>query len=121
MLIPSVQNKVQFGKDRFQAVPLVKTGNCAVMAVGLEPGQAIPVHHPASDVTIVVISGDLTLVSGDEEIEHAGPGAVLHAKAGQARGVRANARTVAVAVASPPPSAEDHREMAEHFAKGTWR
>lgn len=52
---------------------------------------------------------------------HAGPGAVLHAKAGEARGVRANQRTILVITASPPPTPADHRELAEHFARGTWR
>lgn len=121
MLIKSAQDKAQFGKDHFQPVPLAKTEHGATMVVGLEPGQAIPVHHPGSDVTIVVVSGDVTLVSGDEELDHAGPGAVLHAKGGAARGIRANTRTVVVAVSCPPATAEDHREIAEHFAKGTWR
>ncbi|TAM91092.1 MAG: cupin domain-containing protein [Candidimonas sp.] len=121
MLIKSIREKVQFGKEHFQAIPLVKSGKSVLMAVGLEPGQAIPVHHPGSDVAIIVIEGELTLVSGDEELEHAGPGAVLYAEAGKARGIRADKRSIAVAMACPPPTQEDHREVAEHFAKGTWR
>lgn len=121
MLIRSIKEKAKFGKEHFEAVPLVKTDKVAVMVVALEPGQAIPVHHPGSDVVITVLEGEVTLVSGDEDLEHAGPGAMLHAAGGKARGIRADKRTIAIAVACPPPSPEDHREVAEHLAKGTWR
>lgn len=121
MLIKSIREKATFGKDRFAAVTLVKTAKSDTKVVGLEPGQAIPVHHPGSDLTMVIIEGEATLVSGDGELTHAGPGAVLHAEAGKARGIRADKRTIALVVASPPPTQEDHRELAEHFAKGTWR
>ncbi|HEX7388253.1 MAG TPA: hypothetical protein VF285_13400 [Castellaniella sp.] len=121
MLIQSVKEKVRFGKEHFEATPLMKNEKCAVMVIGLEAGQAIPVHHPGSDVVITILEGQATLVSGDQDLEHAGPGALLHAAAGQARGLRADQRTIALAVACPPPSGDDHREVAEHFAKGTWR
>lgn len=121
MLIKSIREKAQFGKEHFQPVTLDKTDKSDAKVVALEPGQAIPVHHPKSDLTMVVIEGEATLVSGDEELTHAGPGAVLHSKAGEARGIHADKRTIVVVVASPPPSQEDHREIAEHFAKGTWR
>lgn len=121
MLIQSIRDKAVFGQDRFEAVTLAKTNRSDTKVVGLEPGQAIPVHHPQSDLTMVIIEGQATLVSGDEELAQAGPGAVLHAEAGRARGIRADQRTVALVTVSPPPTQEDHRELAEHFAKGTWR
>ena len=121
MLIESIRAKAQFNPEKFQPVPLARTPHSVTMVVGLEPGQAIPVHHPGSDVTMVVIEGEATLVANGEELAHAGPGAVLHAAAGEARGIRADVRTIVVAVASPPPGPADHREVAEHFAKGTWR
>lgn len=121
MLIESIRALAQFSPDHFTPVTLARTEHSDMKVVGLEAGQAIPVHHPSSDLTMVVIEGDVTLVAGDEELAHAGPGAVLHAKAGEARGVHANARTILVITASPPPTPADHRELAEHFAKGTWR
>ncbi|MGH7122010.1 MAG: hypothetical protein ACREFP_23955 [Acetobacteraceae bacterium] len=121
MLIRSIREKAMFGKERFEAVTLARTTKSDTKVVALEPGQAIPVHHPGSDLTMVIIEGEATLVSGSEELAHAGPGAVLHSDAGQARGIRADKRTIALVVASPPPTQEDHRELAEHFAKGTWR
>lgn len=111
----------EFGKDRFNPVTLAKTEHSDTKVVALEPGQAIPVHHPGIDLTMVIIEGEATLVSGNEELAHAGPGAVLHAEAGQARGIHAERRTIALVVASPPPTPADHAELAEHFAQGTWR
>lgn len=121
MLVESIKEKAQFNASHFSATPLAKTEHSAVMVVGLEAGQAIPVHHPGTDVTIIVIEGQLTLVSGDDQLENAGPGAVLHSKAGQARGIHASTKSVVVAVASPPPTPADHKEVQEHLAKGTWR
>ena len=117
MLIESIRALAQFGAGHFTPVTLARTEHSDMKVVGLEAGQAIPVHHPNSDLTMIVIEGEATLVAGDEELAHAGPGAVLHAKAGEARGIHA----IVVVVASPPPTPADHRELAEHFAKGTWR
>ena len=121
MLISSIRDRAQFSPDRFTPVTLARTEHSDTKVVGLEAGQAIPVHHPSSDLTMIVLEGEATLVAGDEELAHAGPGAVLHAKAGDARGVHADKRTILVIVVSPPPTPADHRELAEHFAKGTWR
>lgn len=121
MLIESIRDRAKFGKDRFEPVTLDTTEKSSTKVVGLEPGQAIPVHHPGSDLTMVIIEGEATLVSGDEELAHAGPGAVLHSRAGEARGIHADKRTIVLVVVSPPPTREDHQEVAEHFAKGTWR
>lgn len=121
MLIESIREHASFGEERFQPVTLARTAHSDTKVVGLEPGQAIPVHHPGCDLTMVIIEGGATLVSGGEELTHATAGAVMHAPAGEARGIRADKRTIAVVVASPPPGEDDHRELAEHFAKGTWR
>ncbi|MGH8279425.1 MAG: cupin domain-containing protein [Gammaproteobacteria bacterium] len=121
MLIKSIREKAKFGTPHFEAVTLDRTDKSDMKVVAFEPGQAIPVHHPNSDLTMVIIEGEATLVSGNEELAHAGPGAVLHSRAGEARGIHADKRTIVLVVASPPPTPEDHREIKEHFAKGTWR
>ncbi|HEU0197565.1 MAG TPA: hypothetical protein VFQ88_10165 [Nevskiaceae bacterium] len=121
MLIKQIRDKAQFNAAHFQPVQIALTPHSDTKVVGLEAGQSIPVHHPGSDLTMIVLEGGATLVSGDEELAHAGPGAVLHAGAGEARGVHADQRTVLLVVASPPPTAEDHREVREHLQKGTWR
>jgi quercetin dioxygenase-like cupin family protein len=121
MIVPSIQEAAKFAADRFHAVTLNQTSRSKTMIVALEAGQAIPVHHPASDLTLLVIQGQATLVCGDQDLEKAGPGAMLIAEAGQARGIRADQRTLALVVVSPPPTEKDHAELAEHFKNGTWR
>jgi len=121
MIIPSIRAKAEFGPQRFTPVELHETSHSKTMVVGLEPEQAIPVHHPGTDLTMLILEGQATLVSGDEELEQAGPGALLVAAGGEARGIRADQRTIAVVVASPPPTEADHREIMEHFQQGTWR
>ncbi|MCC6241151.1 MAG: hypothetical protein IT448_12715 [Phycisphaerales bacterium] len=121
MIVPDLNKAAKFAPERFQGSTLVQSPRSKTMVVGLEAGQAIPVHHPKSDLTMVVISGDAWFVGEGEELEHAGPGAVLMAEAGKARGVRAHSKTVLAVVVSPPPTEEDHRELAEHFKRGTWR
>jgi quercetin dioxygenase-like cupin family protein len=121
MIVPSIQGVAQFSPDRFNAVTLLQTPHSKTMVVGLEPGQAIPVHHPGSDLTMLVLEGEATLVAGDKDLEKAGPGAAILVKAGEARGVRADKRTSVFVVVSPPPTEKDHQELAVHFKNGTWR
>lgn len=97
------------------------TPHSKTMLVCLEAGQAIPVHHPKVDLTLTILEGEATMVAGADEREHAGPGAVMHAGAGEARGIRADQRTLAMVVVSPPPTDEDHKEVFEHMKRGTWR
>lgn len=121
MIVPSIQGRAQFSPDRFKGVTLVQTPLSKTMVVGLEPGQAIPVHHPKSDLTMLILEGQATLVDGDKDLQHAGPGAAIIVEAGKGRGIRADRRTIVLVVVSPPPTEEDHKELAEHFKKGTWR
>lgn len=121
MIIPSIKDAVQFSSDRFKGRTLVQTALSKTMVVGLEPGQAIPVHHPKSDLTMLILEGQATLVDGDKDLEKAGPGAAIIVEAGKGRGIRADQRTSLLVVVSPPPTEEDHKELAEHFKKGTWR
>jgi len=121
VIVKCISDKVQFNAEKFNAMLLAQTERSKTMLVCHEPGQAIPVHHPHADLTLFVLEGRAHLVAGDEELALAGPGAIMCVEAGQARGIRALERTVAVVVVSPPPTAEDHREVAAHLAKGTWR
>lgn len=121
MIVPSIRELAEFTQPRFNGKTLLQTPRSKTMVVSLEPGQAIPVHHPASDLTMYIVEGKATLVADDKDLENAGPGAVMMVEAGQARGIRADQRTIALVVVSPPPTQEDHKELAVHFQKGTWR
>jgi len=121
MIAPSIRELAKFDATRFNAVTLAQTPHSKTMLVCLEPGQSIPVHRPGVDLTLLILEGQATLVAGDQELTAAGPGAVITATAGQPRGIKADQRTLALVIVAPPPTAEDHREVAEHLKKGTWR
>lgn len=121
MLVQSIGGWAKFDPKRFAVSTLVRTDRSITNVIGLMPGQAIPVHRPQHDVTMVVIEGKATLVSAKQEIEHAGPGSLLQASSGESRGVYAEEYTVLLVVASPPPTLDDHKEILEHLQAGTWR
>lgn len=121
MIIEQIRDKAVFDANKFNAPVLMETGHSKTMLICLEPGQAIPVHHPHADLTMLLIAGQAHLVADGEEMIEAGPGAAMCVEAGQARGLRALERTMAMVVVSPPPTEEDHKEVAAHLAKGTWR
>jgi len=121
MIVPQIEEQASFQTDRFQGVALKQTPRSKTMLVCLEAGQAIPVHRPKVDLTLVLLRGRATLISGEEELAGAGPGAVLIAEAGEARGLKADERTLALVTVSPPPTEADHAETAAHLKRGTWR
>lgn len=121
MIIDAIRDKAAFNAQKFNGVELVSTPKSKTMVVCFEPGQAIPVHHPAADITLIILEGRAHLVGEGEELPDAGPGAVLISGVGEARGIKAAERTIALVVVSPPPTQEDHREIFEHMKKGTWR
>jgi quercetin dioxygenase-like cupin family protein len=108
-VLTSYKSAVAFRRDRFQPVVLAETERIRVLLLCLEPGQAIAVHTPGVDLTLVVLEGDGMMTVGDRE-DPVSPGTVVIVTAGTARGLRATGRLVAVAVASPPPTAADHGE-----------
>jgi quercetin dioxygenase-like cupin family protein len=108
-ILASYRSAVAFRQDRFQPVVLAETERIRVLLLCLEPGQAIPVHRPGIDLTLVVLEGDGMMTTGDRE-DPISSGTVVVVPAGTARGLRATGRLVALAVASPPPTAADHIE-----------
>lgn len=120
-LIRDFHDRVQFQSGRFNPVPLAESERTRALLVCLEPGQFIPIHEPAVDVTFVVLEGSGTIVAGAEEAA-VGPGAVSFVPAGESRGLRAgNGRLVALHVVSPPPTAEDHTKVMAGLRRGSWR
>ncbi|HXE55183.1 MAG TPA: cupin domain-containing protein [Tepidisphaeraceae bacterium] len=121
MITESLRELAKFDPQRFNAVTLAQTPHSKTMLVCLEPGQSTPVHRPGVDLTLLILEGHATLVAGDQQLTAAGPGAVMSVEAGQPRGIKADRRTLALVIVAPPPTTEDHREVAEHLKKGTWR
>ena len=83
-------------------------------------GQFIPVHRPRVDMLLLVLEGEGQLVAGDRE-EVAGPGTTVFVPAGEARGLKAVTRLVALHVVSPPPTEADHVEVAARLKQGAWK
>lgn len=119
-LITDYRDRVQFGPQRFTPVPLAESARTKALLVCLEPGQFIPIHEPNVDVTFVVLEGTGAIVAGAQE-SPVRAGAVSFVPAGEARGLRANERLVALHVVTPPPTAEDHSAVMAGLQRGTWR
>ena len=109
-----------FSKERFTPVPFGQSERSRALLVCLEPGQFIPLHSPGVDITFVILEGEGTLVAGTREAE-VGPGALAFAAAGEARGLRARTRLIAVHVVAPPPTEEDHTAVMAGLRRGSWR
>jgi quercetin dioxygenase-like cupin family protein len=88
-----------------------------VVLTCFETGQFIPVHAPAVDMVLVILEGDGVVIAGDAE-SSVGPEAIVMVPAGQARGVKARRRLVAVHVVSPPPA---EAAVLAGLQRGTWR
>lgn len=101
---------VQYEAAQFNPITLAETERGKTILACFEPGQFIPVHAPAVDLTLAVLEGEGHVVAGIEE-ERIGPGAIVVVPAGKERGVRAETRLVALHVVTPTPSAADHAEV----------
>ena len=109
-----------FTPDRFHPIPFGQSERSRALLVCLEPGQFIPVHAPGVDIVFVILEGEGTLIAGDHE-EQVGPGAIAFAAAGEARGLLARTRLIAVHVVSPPPTEADHTVVMAGLKRGAWR
>jgi len=91
-----------------------------VVLTCLELGRFIPVHRPSVDMALLVLEGDGQVVAGDvQEAIH--PGTVIFVPAGEARGVKAETRLVALHVVGPPPTEKDHFEVMAMLKQGRWQ
>lgn len=119
-VVTSYKDSIAFNPSRFNPVALAQSDNVRVLLVCLEPGQFIPVHRPAIDMTLLVLQGKGLVVAGEQEVK-VGPGALIFVKAGELRGIQAQSRLVALHVVSPLPTDADHSEVMAGLARGSWR
>ena len=120
VVLSSYRNRAAFAKDRFNPVVVSGTERVRVVLVCCEPGQFIPVHQPGVDLTFVILEGEGQLVAGAQE-EHVSAGAIAFIPAGEARGLKAETRLVALHVVTPPPTEADHAGVAEKLKQGVWK
>ena len=109
-----------FRADRFNPTPVAGNERARMMVVCFEPGQFIPVHRPAVDLALVVLEGEGLLVA-DGRDEPVTRGSVAFVPAGDARGLKATTRLVAVTVVTPPPTDADHAEVVARLSRGEFR
>jgi quercetin dioxygenase-like cupin family protein len=119
-ILSSYRDAVRFLPERFSPVAVAQTQRVKVVLTCFEPGQFIPVHSPGVDMALVILEGTGVVVAGDDEAS-VGPGAIVLVPAGDARGVKATTRLVAVHLVSPPTTESDHAEVQARLNKGAWR
>lgn len=118
--LKSYRDSASFHPEKFNPVMLGASANMKAVLTCLEPGQFIPVHKPGVDMLLVVLEGEGRVVAGDRE-EAVQPGATVFVPAGEARGLKAEKRIVALHVVSPPPTDADHVEVAARLKQGVWK
>jgi quercetin dioxygenase-like cupin family protein len=118
--VRSALHPASFRPGRFTPVPVAGNERARVMTVYFEPGQFIPVHRPGVDLSLVVLEGEGVMVADGRE-EPLERGTVAFVPAGEARGIKARTRLVAVTVVTPPPTEADHVEVVERLTRGEFR
>jgi quercetin dioxygenase-like cupin family protein len=119
-ILGSYLDSITFRPERFNPVLLAAGTHMKAVLTCLEPGQFIPVHRPGVDMVLIVLEGDGHVVAGDAQ-DAVRPGAVIFVPAGEARGVKAETRLVALHVVGPPPTEKDHFEVMAKLKQGSWQ
>ena len=120
VILNSYRTAVAFRPEKFNPVVVAGSAHMKGVITCLEPGQFIPVHRPGVDMLLLVLEGEGRLVAGERE-DAACPGTLIFVPAGEARGLKAQTRMVALHVVSPPPTDADHVEVAARLKQGEWR
>src|SRR5215472_9465640 len=116
-VLGSYRDLIAFRPERFNPVLVAAGSHMKAVLTCLEAGQFIPVHKPGIDMVPLVLEGDGQVVAEDhQELVHAG--SVVFVPAGEARGLKAETRLIALHVVSPPPSEKDHFEVMAKLQQG---
>lgn len=110
MITTNYRQMACFRKERFNPIILAESDTTRVILACFEPDQFIPTHAPPVDLTVAIIEGEGELVAGDER-QAVAPGTLAFIPAGEARGVRAATRLIALFTVTPPPTEADHRDV----------
>jgi quercetin dioxygenase-like cupin family protein len=117
IFLDSYRQVASFRPEAFNPVVVAENERVKVIEACFEPGQFIPVHQPAVDLTLAVLEGSGSLVAGEHE-EPIAPGTVAFIPAGEARGIKAATRLVLLHVVTPPPTDADHVQVASGLRRG---
>jgi len=119
-ILGSYRDAVAFRPERFNPVSVAAGAHMKAVLTCLEPGQFIPIHRPGVDMALIILEGDGQVVSGDTQ-EAVQAGAVIFVPAGEARGVKAQTRLVALHVVAPLSTEKDHFDVTAKLKQGNWR
>ncbi|MFD1562627.1 cupin domain-containing protein [Haloarchaeobius amylolyticus] len=120
MVATDFESERAYDEQRFSARTIFESPRMKVVLGYFEPGQFIPVHAPASDVTMAVQSGSAVVRDGDDEHD-VNPGDVVVIDAGTKRGIRADdERMEALLVTAPPPTDEEHDPVRTGIRENTF-
>ncbi|MEM0121609.1 MAG: DUF2249 domain-containing protein [Thermoprotei archaeon] len=115
----SFSEERSFSPNGFSPVPVYTGKYYRVILTYFKAKQFIPVHTPKIDLVFVVMRGKGTMVAGDERFPIK-EGDVVVVPAGTKRGVLAETDIEALHLVSPPPTDEDHEEVAQKLQRGTF-
>jgi quercetin dioxygenase-like cupin family protein len=118
-LFTSFSSVRSYSDSGFSPVPVYSAKDYRVLLVYLKAGQFIPVHSPRNDLVFVVHSGEGEVVGGSEK-RRVGPGDVVVVRGGVRRGVRAFTDMEALHLVAPPPTDQDHEEVAKKLQAGVF-
>lgn len=110
VVVESYQKIAAFKPERFNPVGIAQSERVKAVLTCFEAGQWIPPHKPAVDMLLVVLEGEGVVTAGDREV-NVQQGSMIFVESGEARGIRAKTRMVAIHVVTPPPSQADHAEV----------
>lgn len=119
-ILGSYHEAITFRPERFNPVLVASGSHMKAVLTCLEPDQFIPVHYPGVDMLLIVLEGEGDVMAGDRQ-ETVHPGSVIFVPAGEARGLRADTKLVALHVVSPPPTERDHVEVMARLKEGRWK
>ena len=119
-VLGSYRDVIEFRSERFNPVLVAAGSHIKAVLTCLEAGQFIPVHTPGIDMVLLVLEGDGQVVAEDDQ-EFVHSGSVVFVPAGEARGLKAETRLIALHVVSPPPTEKDHFQVMTTLKQGKWQ
>lgn len=119
-ILGSYRDVLSFRPERFNPVLVAAGAQMKAVLTCLEAGQFIPVHRPSVDMVLIILEGNGLMAAGDAR-ESVHSGSVVFVPAGEARGLKAETRLVALHVVSPPPTDKDHFEVMAKLKQGKWQ
>lgn len=118
-IFTSFEKERTWDDSSFAPVPVYTSKDYKVILAYFKAGQFIPVHTPKIDLVLLVHSGNGEVVTGDQKRELK-PGDLVIIPRGEKRGVRAISDMEVLHLVSPPPTDEDHEEVAKKLMSGTF-